>query len=173
MELKYEAALAEYKVSEQDLPEDAKTGIEQIKKILSMIAMQEKAGKKIHEGTFKKIKALDKWVSYEIIDFANETDDNNEDKPDVKKIEAEIKGQGGNGGDKVELNPLGLSIDAELSEMYKSNKIDWTFEEIKASAKKAYDAIFDAYEPGEQNGVETTNFTLIEKETEIFTLKKK
>jgi len=61
----------------------------------------------------------------------------------------------------------------ELLEMHTSGKVDWHSDEIKAKYKNTYNTLFDNYVDGEENGIETTNFKLIEKSEEIFTISKK
>ena len=81
MELKYVAELQKHNLDVSELPEDAKTGIEQIGQVARAMNMLEAKGKKPTKKTLQKLKAMDKWVSYEIIDFANETDTNKDTMP--------------------------------------------------------------------------------------------
>ena len=57
--------------------------------------------------------------------------------------------------------------------MHSSGKVDWHSDDIKAKYKKTYNTLFDTYEDGGENGIETTNYKLIEKEEEVFTISKK
>ena len=75
----YEKLMQEHNLSISDLPEDAKIGITTLKDIEKSIKMAEKKGNVVSEKTYAKIKANDKWVVKEILDFVDETDDN-EDK---------------------------------------------------------------------------------------------
>ena len=68
MEFKYIEELKNNGLSINDLPEDAQTGIDQLKNILKGLNMLEKSGKKQTQKTLRKIKAMDKWVCYEIYD---------------------------------------------------------------------------------------------------------
>jgi hypothetical protein len=74
-----------------------------------------------------------------------------------------------------EANEVGRQIEAELQTMFEQGKTTWEIEEIRKVAKKTYDLIFDSYEEDEENGVETSNFALVEdKENEmVFKLTKK
>lgn len=64
-----------------------------------------------------------------------------------------------------EVDELGLQIEAELDSMYEQNQKEWDIEDIRKVAKKTYDLIFDNYDDDEENGVETSNYSLLEKKT--------
>ena len=74
-----------------------------------------------------------------------------------------------------EANEIGLQVEAELSRMFETGQRVWDIEDIRRTAKKTYDLLFDSYEEGEANGVETSNYSLLEREDEdmTFTLTKK
>jgi hypothetical protein len=57
--------------------------------------------------------------------------------------------------------------------MFKSGKTSFNLEELKSLSKTAYEVIFNSYEEDEDNGIETTNFSLIETSEYQFTLTKK
>ena len=81
MELQYKKAIEEYDLTINQLPEDAITGIEQINHVLKGINMCKKSGKPIKESVYKKLRAMDKWVYYEILDYLHDTEKNNDDIP--------------------------------------------------------------------------------------------
>jgi hypothetical protein len=85
IELQYKKALAQYNLSESKLPEDAQIGISIVTDTLKAANMLEKRGKSISEKTIKKIKAMDKWIYYEILDTVNDTDKNEDEMPFDKK----------------------------------------------------------------------------------------
>jgi hypothetical protein len=60
-----------------------------------------------------------------------------------------------------------------LIKLYESGKKIYTLEELKTSAKKTYDVVFDNYDESGENGVMTNNYELIETDAETFTLTKK
>jgi hypothetical protein len=63
-----------------------------------------------------------------------------------------------------EVDELGLQIESELNEMYETGQSEWDIEDIRKVGKRTYDLIFDNYEDDEENGVETSHFSLLEKE---------
>ena len=186
MELQYLNALEEYNLDVNDLPEDAQIGIEQINNVITSIQLCEKKGTTIKEATFKKLKAMDKWVYYEILDAVNETEKNDDDMPfdeeevieelnePVHEFENEEEEEDDDDdnyaeGDKL----LGEKIEEDFNEMQNNGKTSFSLEELKSLSKTAYDIIFNSYEEDEDNGIETTNFSLIETSEYQFTLTKK
>ncbi len=206
----YEKLMAEHKLEFKDLPEDAKIGIETIKNIDKMVKLNEKKGKAPSPAIVAKIKANDKWVVNEILDFIGEKDTNTEEIPhDAEEVIADIKEEieeqeqeeqeeeGSDTDDNKDAaddnkdadddaddsaKPIALSeeakkalaatIETELTEMFNSGKTEWKVDEIKAKFKNTYNTIFDTYEDDAENGIMTTNFSLIETGEEIFTISK-
>ena len=100
----YQKLMAEHKLTVAQLPEDAKIGITAIMNIEKAISMAEKKGKKISPDTIAKIKANDKWVVNEILDFIDDTDKNADEIPHeeeevIDEIKETIEGEGGEGDD--------------------------------------------------------------------------
>lgn len=186
MELQYKKALEHYNLQVSKLPEDAKIGIEGINDVLKAIAMLEKRGKVVKPATLKKLKAMDKWVYYEILDFVQGTDNNDDKAPeDTSKIVDEIKNQANNSidndkKDKPEVKDdnsgkdisKGVQIEIELENLLKSGTSEIAFEDLKSKAKNTYNVLFDSYEENEQNGIKTTKYSIIETKKNIFTINK-
>jgi hypothetical protein len=189
MELQYVAELAKRGLQVKDLSEDARTGVKEINKALSFIKMGEAKGKKTNPDAIKKIKAMDKWVLYEIYDMESGEDENEDEIPyesdDVKEdledseTDNEDEDEEESEQDKKEKSqPVssstsnGPKIEAELAAMYKSGKQDWTIDEVRSAGKNTYNAIFEIYTDGEQNGVKTSNYSLLEIEKQKYKLTK-
>lgn len=173
MEYKYKKALEEYDLSVSELPEDAQEGIDQITQIEKAINMQRKKGNdRISDKTMRKIKALDKWVYYEILDHLNDTDKNDDEMPtDADEIKSEL-----NKDNKTQepVDPRGVKIDEEFTALYSAKKTKLSPEELESSAPTAYDVLFETYnDEDSENGIETSYFRLIETSEDEFTLTKK
>lgn len=183
MELQYEKALKEHKLKVSDLSEDAKVGVEQINGVLNGIKMLEKKGQKVTEKTLKKLRAMDKWVYYEILDQVHGTEKNDEEIPHEKDEVVEEAEQIADNNEAEEVEgeeenatgdtATGEAIDKELEVAYNEGKKQITLAELKTVSKTAYDVIFDNYDENGDNGIETTLFSLIETDDEVFTLTKK
>jgi len=176
MELLYKKELAKHNLKVSDLPEDAQTGIDQINDVLKAFNMNERRGKKPTDKALKKLKAMDKWVTYEIYDFLHDTDKNDDEIPfdaeDVKDDLSGGKNDNGNNDDNGNgVDPIGLKIDSELEQLYASGKKVYSIEELGDRARETYNVLFDSYEDGEENGIVTSRFSLIEESDKQFTLK--
>ena len=195
MELMYVKAMEEYDLKIGDLPEDAQTGIDQIKDVLKGIHVNESKGKTISEKVYKKLRAMDKWVYYEILDLVDETDKNNDEIPhtadEVKdEIEEEVEEQEEEEEDEEQNEteeedndddfnsaPVGdpekgKMIESDFKIAYESGKTKITLEELKNVSKTAYNVIFENYDDSGDNGIVTTHYTLLETDEYVFTLEK-
>ena len=185
MELKYVKELEKYGLKVKDLTEDGKTGVREINKSLDFIKMGEAKGKTPSADVLAKIKTIDKWVCYEIYDMVEDTDENDDELPyDSKEIIEDLEEEYSEDDDLekdeqpqnikqvVKTNADGNRINAELIELGKSGKNEYTIAEIKSSSPTTYKAIFDVYEKGEQNGVQTNTYSLIEFEEQKYKLTK-
>lgn len=177
MEFKYKKLMEENDLTLNQIPEDAKTGVEEINKVLRGITMRERAGKKVLPGTLKKLATMDKWVSYEILDFLEDTNKNNEPIPHkadelLEDLEKEDQNKKPNPSD-TQADPVGLKIDQELDVLYQSGKTSLTIDEISSRARNTYKEIWDNYEEGEENGIITSKYSLLENSDKTFNLKLK
>ena len=173
MDLIYLDALKEHKLKVSELPEDARVGITEITNIVKGFQMAERKGRKPTPQAMRKLKTIDKWVYYEILDYLNDTDKNKADIPfsaddvlDELEDNKEPKKE-------EQADPVGLAIDQELSSLAGAGKTQITLDELRTSAPKAYKEIWDSYETGEENGIVTSHYSLIENDDEIFILKRK
>src|ERR1035437_4756030 len=91
IELQYKKSLKDNKVKESDLSEDARSGILALADYLKSLKRKETEGKKLNPQTLNKIKAVDKWVCYEILDFINDTDKNEDGSEIIKDIKNETE----------------------------------------------------------------------------------
>jgi hypothetical protein len=175
----YQKLMEEHKLSLSDLPEDAKVGIKTIQDIEKAVRMSENKGQTISPATLSKIKANDKWVCNEILDYLDDKDTNSDELPhdkaevieDIKDDAAEAaKGEDGKEKDDVLVNAVYAN---ELKELHASGVKVFTLDELKSKAPKCYAVIWDGYEEGAENGIETPKFKLLETEKENFTLTSK
>jgi len=172
MNYAYEKLMQKHGLTMKDLPEDALHGIEAIKNIEKAIKMAEKKGNKVSDKTIAKIKANDKWVVGEIIDFIEDDNENDDNMPfEEEEIIDEI--------DLDDDSPKeglgkGIKIEGELELMFKSGRKEWEANDIKQTSKLIFDSIYETYHQShDENGIETTRYSLIETTPQVFTLKKK
>lgn len=183
MEYAYKKLLEREGISVNELPEDAKLGIETINQIERGIAMLKKSPRykgNIPAKTIAKIKANDKWVVNEILDYIDGKQRNaaeevpNEAKEVIEEIKDANESVIENKKNKVESENEGDKIDAEIVEtLGTESEIKMPFSTLKDKAPFTYDIIFNNYEAGNKNGVITSNYKILETEQEVFTITKK
>ena len=183
MEFKYIEELKNNGLNINDLPEDAQTGIDQLKNILKGLNMLEKSGKKPTQKTLRKIKAMDKWVCYEIYDHINETDSNSDEMPyedEIDEIKDELIEETNDETTILDAkegnlqNKLAFEIETEIKTIFDSGIKSMEIETIKLKAPKCYSLLFDTYDPESDNGINTTYYSLLENKNEgVFYINKK
>ncbi|MES2287608.1 MAG: hypothetical protein V4547_18075 [Bacteroidota bacterium] len=184
IKLSYVKMLEDNGITASELPARANLGIKGIQDIIKLITLNEKNGRKITNHTLEKIKANDEWVCRDIEDYVKGKKTNTDPIPNkIETIITEIKTESTPATTppakvdepKVEepkADERGTKADAELKELLAQGKTSLTLAEIKTSAKNAYDIIFDAYKEGEENGFDTTYYSVRETEKEVFTISK-
>jgi hypothetical protein len=171
MKFQYEVEMNKHGLSYNDLPDDAQTGIDNIKDIQKALNLLEKTGKKPTEKTLKKVQAMDKWVTFEIVDFVNDTDRNDDSMPfDEDEVLEEIN-QTKKGMESDE-KQLGVLIENEIKALWENGVKSVDIEDLKYDAPNCYDLLFDTYDPEEENGIVTSKFSMLEGADELFHIKK-
>jgi hypothetical protein len=69
------------------------------------------------------------------------------------------------------VDETGIKIDADLKKAFDEGKKVITSDELKIVSPEAYDVIAKGYEKDGENGLDTSFYSLREKETGIFELK--
>jgi transcriptional regulator with XRE-family HTH domain len=171
----YSKLMQQHNLTMDDLSEDAKIGISQIKDVEKGIRMTEARGKSITPATISKIKAMDKWIVSEILDSINDTDDNDDEMPfDADDIEEDLNGDNpDNSNESPENLALGTKIDVDLRKAFESGKTSITFDELKTISPTAWKVVFDNYDDTGDNGLETSHYSLLETSENNFTLQNK
>lgn len=182
MELQYVKLMEANNLDESGLSDKAKIGVKEIKKALQGASLAERNGRTVSKSVLDKIEMLDENITAIIErDLAAKTDAKAKSDAEAKaKAEAEAKAkeeaEKSKKNDNVEdvkaADPKGVKIDQDLAEALKNGKNKVSLAELKSISKTAYDIIFDSYEDGGQNGVETSHYSVIETEKEVFTISK-
>lgn len=114
---------------------------------------------------------MDKWVCYEIVDFVNDTNRNEDEMPfDEDEIIEQIQSE--TQSVEVKSNDIGVTIEAELQNLFQQGKKKLDIEDLRDDAPNCYSLLFDTYDPEEENGIITTKFSLLEGSDEMFHLKR-
>ena len=171
MELQYEKAMKENGLAYRDLPEDAQTGVDQIKDVLKGFALTEIRGLQPSAKAMKKLKAMDKWVHYEILDYLHDTDKNDDEIPFEADEVIDDLGSENKATEQPEADPLGVKIENELEALYKAGKRTFHIDDIQSAAPTTYNTIWAEYEDDEENGIRTSKYSIIESDNGNFNLK--
>lgn len=151
MTLVHEDYIDENGIDEAKLPNEIKTKISEIE-----IKLNEFDALEVDKGN----KAYD-----EIMSLSENIKNDLESIKDKKQNEIETETP------KFDTDNIGVNIDIELDKLFKSDKTTLTIDQIKSNAPKTYNAIFEEYSDGGENGVITSNYSLIETEEQVYTLK--
>tara|TARA_R110000751_G_scaffold258936_4_gene358299 strand:+ start:3805 stop:4329 length:525 start_codon:yes stop_codon:yes gene_type:complete len=170
----YEKLMSDNNLSKDELPADAITGIRSIQQIANAMKMTEKRGQTVSQNVKDKLKANDKWVVREILDHLEDTDNNSADLPNPAIEVVDSLNEKAPPAAPAP-DPKGIKIDNELANLYEKGDdyhFQFTIEELRDLAKTTYQTIFSTYNESEKNGVITSNFSLLEENTEVFKLQK-
>ena len=172
--LGYEKLMEENNLKLSDLNDEARIGIKSITDVKKSIVMLEKKGKTVSDDVIKKIKANDKWICGEILEILDGKEHNKDDKAPHEALEI-IKAATATATvvdkDVPAVDETGIKIDADLKKALEEGKKVITSDELKIVSPEAYDIIAKSYEKDGENGLETSFYSLREKETGVFELK--
>lgn len=174
----YEKLIQEHDLNVKLLPADAQSGIQDIQRLNRSVVTNEKLGKNV-SATKAKIRTLDKWVTREILEFLEEEDEQNIEKPiSSEEVTKTIEAMANEIHPPTPIDPniiLGKKIDSELDALAQNNPgvTDFDIDEVASKIPTTHKQIFDHYEDGGQNGVRTPNWEFIETSKAKFSLKKR
>jgi|688.fasta_scaffold320624_2 hypothetical protein len=130
-------------------------------------AKAKKALEKLKENESKKKPPIPKEIDEEEID----NDEIDDDEIDDDEIDDDESNSSESYFEHKDIN-LGFRIEEELNKLWQSKTTTLNNDSLKSKAKTTYDLIFQSYEKGKKNGVETSNFLLLENEPNNYILKK-
>ena len=170
MKLSFEKAMEEHNISMEDLPKDVKLMINEANDLKSRIEAKKQIGQKITPETMERLKAKDRLLVKEILDFVDERDDeedededddNDNQKPFGSSDEDENDDQDDDDDQDYD-DGEGVVVDQELEVLVKSGMSKITLDELRSKAPNTYNILFDTYGQDEENGIITSNFSLTE-----------
>jgi len=174
MQLGYEKLLRSYNIEVTDLDEDVQIGIKQLEDLKAKILSKRRIGQDVTPESMKKIKFLDSSIIREILDYIDDNDLEEEDEEEsisknkFKEDEEEDKEEDEE-EDEEEFQEaynndmsLGNTLDLEFQDLLKSGQSEFALDYFRSNAPTVYDVIFENYDNSEENGIETSNYTLIE-----------
>lgn len=204
MQLGYEKLMETYGIEVKDLPEETKIMIKTVDVLKKQMQGKLTIGENVSESAIAKIKAQDKYIITDLLDYIEENDlereddedEGEDDKDDKENIEdpddsnddfddddsedeeddddeddSDDQGEEDQGGMEDSFE-IGDKLDLEFQELKGSGIAEISLNDLREKAPFVYEIIFENYEEGEQNGVQTSNFKLVETEpgSQKFTL---
>ena len=178
MKLSFEKAMEEHGISMDELPKDVKLMINEANDLKSRIEAKKQIGQKITPETMERLKAKDRLLVKEILDYADERDEDDDDDDDDDEEENSGSSGSNNEDDDMEEDyddTEGVAVDQELELLAKSGVSKITLDQLRSQAPNTYNVLFDSYGQDEENGIITSNFILTEIATnsQEFKLSKK
>jgi hypothetical protein len=158
MQLAYQKIMAEYNLTNEELPSEIKDDIKEIQKIVNNIKAIKGRGQSPQQSLMDNLKKRDRLLVNDIEDYYEDKSEN-EEESQMNKVDNNIA--------------EGLSLESELENLYKTGVKDINISDLKNSCPKCYSKIFSTYEKGGDNGIKTSRFSIIEikEQPETFNLK--
>jgi hypothetical protein len=182
MELGYEKLMRENNLKLEDLNQDARNGIANVKAVMIVVNREAKKGKSVSDLTWSKLRTNDKWICGEILETLDGTQRNNEDEAPFSEEDIIDEINEEEEQDNIDykkendendyVDTIGIAIDSDLEIAFKQGKTRIELDELKNISNSAYEVIWKSYKPNEENGIKTSFYSLIETEKHIFTLSK-
>ena len=159
MKLSFEKIMAEHKISMEELPKDVQLTINEVSELRNRIMSKKQIGQAVTPETMEKLKAKDRMLVKELLDFDEErNEDEDEDEDTGSSDDNENSDDDENDYDDGE----GLAVDQELEGLSKAGLVTISLNDLRSKAPKSYDILFDTYGQDEENGIVTSNFSLTE-----------
>lgn len=199
MELKYVKLLKDNNISESSLSGKVLIGIREIKNVQRGITLAGNKGQKVRQDVLDKLEYLDESVSgiiqsgidskdkeateaarataeaekqAQLTELTNKLAEYERKEAEFKKNNPDPAKKDDNTEEVKPGDPKADKIDEDCAKALKDGKTKVSLADLKSISKTAYDIIFENYEAGGTNGVETTNYSVIETEKETFTITK-
>lgn len=186
MQLGYEKLMDEYDLTAEDFDKETQAGIRSITHLKNLIESKIRVGSIITTEAIDKIKFADKSLISEILDYIEDNDLDKSDDDDKEDLEADTKGGNADNGDGSNddadneedddredeegendmgdegSTDIGDILDNEFRNLLSQGMTNVRLDQLRGSAPKTYDIIWESYENGEINGIETSFFRLFE-----------
>ena len=165
MKLAFEKLLETNDLEISDLPKITQVEIKELTQLKSLIESKMTIGQNVTPATLQKIKDKDNAIVDDILDYLGEDeDDTDEDNNYIDRYSDDDTDEDNNDNEDYtdEDNMDAISIDKELHNLYKSGATIVTLAQLREYAPETYECIFDTYGQDEDNGINTSNYTIVE-----------
>ena len=178
MKLAFEKLLETNDLEISDLPKITQVEIKELTQLKSLIESKRTIGQNVTPATLQKIKDKDNAIVDDILEYLGEDeDDTDEDNNDIDRFSNEDTDEDNNDNneDDNDDDMDAITIDKELHNLYRSGASILTLAQLRDNAPVTYECIFDTYGQDEENGINTSNYTIVETSfnSEKFKISKK
>jgi len=162
MKLAFEKLLENNNLEVSELPKITQVEIREANSLKGLISSKQNIGQNVSSETLQKLEDKDNSICDDILDYIDadedDSDDFENDSPDEDEDDSD-----------------GITIDQELHNLYKSGMTTLDFNDIRNNAPAIYECLFDTYGQDEENGINTSNYSIIETSpnSETFNIKKR
>ena len=167
MKLAFVKVLEKNNVEINELDKDIQLKVREVTQLKNLIESKKRIGQNISADTIEKLKQKDAELVDLLLDsFEYEDEEENNDPDDFQNEETDEDDFNEYGDEN-----LGITIDAELKSAYSNGYIEFSLETMKKLLPNCYDLIWSTYEENQSNGVETSNYKILETPNGSLTFK--
>lgn len=163
MKLAFEKLIEKYDLEVSELPKITQVEIREINALKGLIESKRTIGQNVTPETMEKLKDKDSSIVDDILGYVEAQDSEEEEaeeeetESDDSEDDSEEEEEEDNSDDED-----GVSIDSELNELFKSGRTTLNFSQIRNFAPTTYECLFETYGKDEENGIITSNYSIIE-----------
>ena len=171
MKLGFEKLLEEHDIEVESLPNDLQISIEELQNSKERILAKTRIGHNVSEQTLERLRVKDQMVVralLELIEDEDEDEDNEGEDEDNNNMGNNYNEQDGeeDDDDVVNVSPqVAIAVDKELNSLFSAGVTTVSLSELRSRARNTYNLLWDSYEQDSENGIATSNFELIETNT--------
>lgn len=163
MKLAFEKLIEKYDLEVSELPKITQVEIREINALKGLIESKRNIGQNVTPETMEKLKEKDSSIVDDILGYVEAQD--SEEEEEEEETESEDPENDSEEEEEEEDNSDdedGVSIDSELNELFKSGRTTLNFSQIRNFAPTTYECLFETYGKDEENGIITSNYSIIE-----------
>ena len=169
MKLAFEKLLETNNLEISDLPKITQVEIKELTQLKSLIDSKMTIGQNVTPATLQKIKDKDNAIVDDILEFLGD-DDTDEDDNEIDRFsdddDTDEDDNDNNEDDEDDdtdgQNMDAITIDKELHNLFKSGLTTLSLAQLRDNAPETYECIFDTYGQDEENGINTSNYSILE-----------
>jgi hypothetical protein len=163
MKLAFEKLIEKYDLEVSELPKITQVEIREINALKGLIESKQTIGQKVTPETMEKLKTKDSSIVDDILEFIEDQDSEEEQEQEEFEEEQEQEEETDDSDDDDDSDDEdGVSIDSELNDLFKSGRTTLNFSQIRNFAPTTYECLFETYGQDEENGIITSNYSIIE-----------